>query len=153
MEVTGQLHALSCRVFRYRMWRYTCDSTQFFININRSKITSNEVTPCSWIVLYHQQFLSRSRTSQRSTEPECSLPQSCTGHLSYTRWILSTPSHPISLPSILITNLHHCLPSGFFLSRFLPKLCTYNHLCPSSPWFHHCSSFLVRSRNITRVSM
>jgi len=67
--------------------------------------------------------------------------------LNSVRWIQYTPSHPISLRSILISMSHLCLglPSCIFFQDFLTKI-LYALLsspmcymsCPSHPpWLHH----------------
>jgi hypothetical protein len=66
--------------------------------------------------------------------------------LSWARWIQSTPSHPISLRSILILSFHLCLrlSNGVFPTGF-PKILgtSHNfHACymprPSQPpWLDH----------------
>jgi hypothetical protein len=59
----------------------------------------------------------------------------------WARWIQSTPSHPISLRSIIILSfyLRLCLPSGLFPSRFRTKI-LYAFLIPLSALYMPCPS-------------
>jgi hypothetical protein len=66
--------------------------------------------------------------------------RTCHRFLSWARWIQSTPSHPVSLRSILILSsyLSQTLPSGFFPSGLKTKIMYAFIISPMHfSWFSH----------------